>query len=154
MIMCWVLFGIAFTITAICAAFYIPAQNEVKSTIASNPGETHYEVNEHLESQIEKAERIVAAMTELERRKREGLIENPDDFSDTSPEAIDKATMRVALAKLELQQYTDARQRRAAPLDIGGPAGIAAIVLLIWNIIWHTGRWIWMGRESGVEAKP
>ena len=84
-----------------------------------------------------------------------------------------EAIVRVAQAESE-QRFKDAgdvlwgnkdtvvstaesriEQGKGVPFMFAGVlGGILAGVLLIWNIIWHTGHWIWMGRESGVEAKP
>jgi hypothetical protein len=39
-------------------------------------------------------------------------------------------------------------ERKGEPfLIIGGLGGIFAGVILLWNIIWHTAHWIWMGRK-------
>ena len=27
-------------------------------------------------------------------------------------------------------------------------AGIPALLLLLWNLVWHTSHWIWMGRKA------
>jgi hypothetical protein len=32
-------------------------------------------------------------------------------------------------------------------IPLGGGLGLAAL-MLIWNIIWHTAHWIWMGRKD------
>ena len=31
---------------------------------------------------------------------------------------------------------------------IGLIGGLVASLILLWNIIWHTGHWIWMGRKT------
>lgn len=48
----------------------------------------------------------------------------------------------------------ETRESRAALIrsesltDLGLPAAILTVFVLVWNVIWHVGHWTWMGREA------
>ena len=71
--------------------------------------------------------------------------EVPDGFTD---DELSKA--EASYAKILVKHLAAARHYRLIePFQImGGLAGLAAAIIFIWNIIWHIGHWIWMGRET------
>ena len=75
------------------------------------------------------------------------LLNGIKDKSELSEDELKK------LAKIERR---DAAEKRVSPLDAkidrwAGAlvyGGFAAAVIMIWNILCHTGHWVWMGRKE------
>ncbi len=72
----------------------------------------------------------------------------PDNpFADLIPEnnrlpEVEKR--KAALAELD-RRYLNRREVFSITAFIGGAI---AVLVLLWNIIWHAGHWIWMGRRT------
>ena len=68
--------------------------------------------------------------------------ERQDQFSDEYLEAEE----RRAIAMEALLQRYDRRMETSQLVAV--VAVTLATIILVWNIIWHVGHWIWMGRVT------
>ena len=86
---------------------------------------------------------------ELERLRAEqgALPALPDGF--VLDEQLPLEEVGVIEAVIELERRN--RVRMEAFGIVGAIGGILAGLFLVWNMIWHTGHWVWMGRK--VEAE-
>ena len=81
-----------------------------------------------------KAEAIVlAANAEIERKKELGV--KPDNSWEFDP-------------IIATPESDKAESQSKAFGELVYFSGVPAIVLLLWNIIWHTGHWVWQGRNK------
>ena len=55
---------------------------------------------------------------------------------------------QYSLLEAELDEKQPLRHQRDKYSPLMGLGLMAMAVILIWNIIWHTGHWIWMGRDN------
>ena len=74
----------------------------------------------------------------------QGFELDDPDVGKTKSELV--ADLDVIKAQLnEVRRY---RQRHSAADVTAIVAGLMGLVILLWNVIWHTGHWIWMGRKG------
>ena len=50
-----------------------------------------------------------------------------------------------------LKRSIPRERRKQKFLLVGWSGAIFAGGMILWNIIWHTGHWIWMGREQSSD---
>ena len=121
MIVCWVLFALVSL-----------------ASLIGGIGYRHYQVE-------------IQAMRELppetEDNEFADLIPPPDGFKLDSP-----ANANPFEAELERRLYDRERQSYASRKETYAITGIVAAalagIILLWNIIWHTAHWVWMGRKD------
>ena len=69
-----------------------------------------------------------------------------DAFDDELPVEEQRANFN-AISEINAHRMRMETKKNNAAL-FGLYAGIVAFVILLWNIIWHTAHWIWMGRKE------
>ena len=67
------------------------------------------------------------------------IMEPRGDF----PDGMDTPEVRRLIVDLH-----DAEESMRASRAIAIPASITAAVILLWNLIWHVGHWVWIGRQT------
>ena len=76
--------------------------------------------------------------------KGEFLDLNSDDVLLEIVQNSDNVYSRMmAMAELDRRYYERKNRSKSVRLN----AVILAAILLLWNLFWHTGHWIWMGRK-------
>lgn len=136
MIVCWVLFALCVSISVVgwLGFFHYEAEIEsIDSGFATQEpiGETDY-----------------SDLLNEEQTPEEIL--NDGESSETAREALDRLRRENA-TRLERAKFV---RHETNFLTTGVAVGVLAFSILLWNIIWHTGHWIWMGRiPKGIERR-
>jgi len=132
MTVCWVLFAMAALTAVIGWSGYSHYQREIE------------------EARIVDIDDLTTEATE------EWRIFEPGEDSDTSPgrpmtpEEIKDFNLSMQLEHEQsindkIRPIRVQRERYSIALGLGG---LIAAILLLWNIIWHTGHWVSEGRET------
>jgi len=77
----------------------------------------------------------------------------PAGYVFDEPPRVGDMTAKELLEELrelerERAERIDRRQKAETFLFVAQIGALLAGPLLLWNLIWHTGHWIWMGRQE------
>lgn len=147
MIVCWALFSLGVFTGAVGLWGYKTYDNKIMdlrfdSWIESGV-DSAYGIKQELRQDIKELNDILARAqnTESETLKF-GDDEVPRElFIQKTQAVIDRATSQLDT----VSTYSETAQLFFIVAAIGGSL---AFLMLLWNVIWHVGHWIWMGRES------
>ena len=155
---CWVLFALAAILAIGSGVAYKIAENQLLSlrteTMVDDRMESGHEIESGLRHiangydetiEYRKAhENIPIGASEAEAMLIR--LQAPHDYSNLSDEQL-QAKSRSTHENALLANTQNARKRIAENAFFF--ASILATLILLWNLIWHTGHWIWMGRRVG-----
>jgi hypothetical protein len=71
-----------------------------------------------------------------------GRAATPEEVADINSDLRER---RLEELDEELEPLSSKEKSLATIMNVGL---FSAAALLLWNIIWHTGHWVWMGRET------
>jgi hypothetical protein len=131
MIVCWVLFAIT-VLFAIFGWF----------------GFVHYD------SKIEIIDTEIANQESTGKGKFSDLLRKEQTAEESRNDKDSPETLREELDRWREEQVPQIEREklvrhRSDSMAAGLLGVLLAVSILLWNIIWHVGHWIWMGRESG-----
>ena len=79
----------------------------------------------------------------------------PRDLFETDEAAADRVSEDARILQ-ELGVIEEAQRRLGADREVWALSAffgsIAAVIVLLWNIVWHIGHWVWMGRRTAGET--
>ena len=156
MIVCWVLFALAAILAIGSGVAYKNAENQLLSlrteTMADDGIESGYEIESGLRHiangyaetiEYRKAdENVPIGASEANAMLIRLRAQDYSDLSDDQLLAKLKSTQESAL----FADTQNARKRIAE--NVFFFASIPAVLILLWNLIGHTGHWIWTGRKE------
>ena len=93
-------------------------------------------------SQYESLASMVSSVSQdIDNHPAMRLLPHDQNYADTV-NADDKTVSDL----LRLQSiYADKRDARS---ELAGLFGLVGLLILLWNIVWHIGHWVWMGRKN------
>ncbi len=78
----------------------------------------------------------------LQEQSEEDLAVSAKDM--TAEERLEELSGRARMLKRSIPR----ERRKQTFLLVGWSGAIFAGGMILWNIIWHTGHWIWIGRHE------
>jgi hypothetical protein len=143
MIVCWVLFGLSVAATtALYAAHYSAYQDFLQAVDERDAilerGTARARAEKETRAEVDGPWKDYAGDTVENGSTGDAPWEDDPIIADDEAKALDVLDLRIDSSMRVMESYTS---------DIGNAMSISALILL-WNIIWHVGHWIWMGREE------
>jgi len=154
MIVCWVLFGIlaSLAIFGIAVSHYYENQIlNISDHVIKPEHDEPYEIVRALEYGLDAAEELIRRHELREQPASplpEGFVLDPPTISmENEKIPIDE----VRAKRTELSEKYRIARKHESKIEGGNVVAylsfFAALVMLLWNIIWHTGHWVWVGRK-------
>jgi len=160
MIVCWVLFGLTAVTTAVGWGIKNFSYGQIMS-IRDNGAIVDNELKADWGKPLTIENRLRAMQLVNERRiqildERTGQYAIigapvPQGFELDDPDVGKTKSELVSdldVIKAQLNEVRRYRQRYSAADVTAIVAGLMGLVILLWNIIWHTSHWVWMGRKA------
>lgn len=171
MVVCWVFFAIPAAVFLISSGLLRYHNEEIRNLrvdVLTEAGSSPFEIQSDLRNAVvemlQYAERRAvseggeweeyrpseirsAAIAELTKRN----IEMERTFKINFPSDLTEIDFRTKYDKYKSDSEV-ASQHYVAAISLREwhlMSKYLAVVALIWNVIWHTGHWIWMGRKTG-----
>ena len=78
--------------------------------------------------------------------------QSEEDVAVLAKDMAEEERLEELSGRTRMLKRSIPRERRKQKfLLVGWSGAIFAGGMILWNIIWHTGHWIWMGREQSSD---
>lgn len=148
MIVCWILFGIPACVALVSGATSFMTESDIQDFITGDAEDTA-DVIQHLDRIIKTEDRTIALAEEMRRRIRAGEWTGEQTEDDANAIIIER-TDYVQPFKMKKERLRTLMGRKIESERIYMLSALLAATILLWNVIWHAGHWIWMGRKADV----